>query len=76
MIYHKGDICLNVEGNKIHLLLMPLAIFSESVEHEIVALLREELRPVADHRHPVRSVAQTELAAFFDKPEQNEIQTR
>jgi len=54
---------------------MPFAIFPESVEHEIVALLGEKLWPVANDRHPVRSVAQTEFAAFFDKPEEDRVQS-
>ena len=47
---------------------MPLAILPEPVEHEVVALLRQELRPVSNNRHAVRRVAQAELATFLHKP--------
>ena len=51
-----------------YLFLVPLAIFSEPVEHQVVALLREELGPVTNDRHSARGVAQAKLSAFFDKP--------
>jgi len=51
-----------------YLFLMPLAIFSESIEHQVVAFFREELRPIAYDRHSTRSVAQTKLTSFFDEP--------
>ena len=52
-----------------HLFLMPLAILSQSVEHQMVALLGEELWPVSNHRHPVGRVTQAQLASFLHKPE-------
>ena len=48
---------------------MPLAVLPEAAEHEVVALLRQELGPVADHRSPVAGVAQAKLTALFDEPE-------
>jgi hypothetical protein len=51
--------------------LVPLAVLSESGEHEVVALLGQELRPVADHGHAVGRVAEAKLAALFDEPGTN-----
>ena len=69
---------MNIPGDKprlvlplaadLDLLLVPLAVSAQPREHEVVALLREELGPVAQRRLPVRRLAQQQFAALLHEP--------